>query len=179
MLVGGLVLVFSAVSAQGGPGVEWSVIAGGGGASSSGAVMLNDTLGQPIVGPSPSGGGTALDAGYWQQAFAPARIADLRASKATGLLKLDWSAVTLDTGGHAIAGVTYNVYHAADAPYFTPGAVYATGLTSPTFTDPDAGVIGNMAQDTYYVVRAVYNGLLAGPSNRAGAFAFGLMPGGP
>jgi hypothetical protein len=74
-------------------------------------------------------------------------------------------------------GGTYNVCHAQDTPYFTPGAACATGLTSPTFTDPDATVVGNTAHSTNYVVRAVYNGLLAGPSNRAGVFSFGLVAG--
>ena len=62
-------------------------------------------------------------------------------------------------------------------PSFAPGTPYKTGLTSPTFTDPDATVIGNTAHSTYYVVRAVYSGLLAAASDRVGVFSFGLVPG--
>jgi hypothetical protein len=50
--------------ATSGPAVDWQVVAGGGMPASGGAVTLNDTLGQPIVGAS-SGGDVALGAGYW------------------------------------------------------------------------------------------------------------------
>jgi len=57
------------VLAQGsGPAVGWWVVAGGSASSagSGGDVVLHDTLGQPLVGPSSSGGGeVALSAGYW------------------------------------------------------------------------------------------------------------------
>lgn len=55
--------------AQGsGPAVEWWVVAGGGASSdgTGGDIVLQDTLGQPIVGPSSGAGGqVALSAGYW------------------------------------------------------------------------------------------------------------------
>ena len=66
-LLCGLALILGgvAVLAQGStPIINWWVIAGGGGPSSGGSVALNDTLGQPIVGPS-SEGNVSLTAGYW------------------------------------------------------------------------------------------------------------------
>jgi hypothetical protein len=54
----GIVLAIS------GPAIGWQVIAGDGAPSSGGNVTINDTLGQPIIGPS-SGGNIALGAGYW------------------------------------------------------------------------------------------------------------------
>jgi hypothetical protein len=51
-----------------GPVVEWWVVAGGGASSdgTGGEGVLQDTLGQPIVGPSSGvGGHIALSAGYW------------------------------------------------------------------------------------------------------------------
>jgi len=171
-----LLLVTGGVSAQGGPAVPWWVVSGGGAASGGGTVTLNDTLGQPVVGDA-SGGEVTLRTGYLRPAAAPRTVTEVRASRSGSNLRLDWTAVALDTDGNSIAGVSYNVYRAQDAPYFTPGTAYETGLTSPTFVDPDTGVIGNTAHSTYYVVRAVYSGLLAAPSNRVGAFTFPLVPG--
>lgn len=66
------------VLAQGSrPAVDWWVVAGGGASAngSGGDVMLQDTLGQPIVGPSSSAGGqVALSAGYWTGAFTRYRV---------------------------------------------------------------------------------------------------------
>lgn len=58
----------SALAQGSGPAVDWWVIAGGGASSngSGGDVVLQDTLGQPIVGPSSGDGGqVTLSAGYW------------------------------------------------------------------------------------------------------------------
>lgn len=47
------------------PTIDWWAIAGGGGpASGSGGVTLNDTVGQPFIGPAVGISG-ALNAGYW------------------------------------------------------------------------------------------------------------------
>jgi hypothetical protein len=61
-----LVVVLSVVTgvAQGTPTINRWVISGEGAPSSGGSVTLNDTLGQPIIGPS-SGGNVSLRAGYW------------------------------------------------------------------------------------------------------------------
>jgi hypothetical protein len=69
-LVAALAVALLAVSvalAQGTPAIGWWVISGGGSPSSGGAITLNDTLGQPVVGSS-SGGNVSLGAGYWYSA---------------------------------------------------------------------------------------------------------------
>jgi hypothetical protein len=54
----------SAVAAQSGSaGVNWWVLASGGGSASGGQAVLRDVIGQPIVGPS-AGGSVVLNAGY-------------------------------------------------------------------------------------------------------------------
>lgn len=57
-------LVVGGTLAQGTAIIHRWVISGGGAPSSGGNVALNDTLGQPIIGPS-SGGNVWLGAGYW------------------------------------------------------------------------------------------------------------------
>ena len=44
--------------------VDWRVIAGGGGKTEGARVVLNGTIGQPIIGVS-YGSGLSLRAGYW------------------------------------------------------------------------------------------------------------------
>ena len=58
-------LIGSSVLAQGGAAINWWVFGGGGAPSSGGNVTLNDTLGEPIIGPSSNGGNVSLMAGYW------------------------------------------------------------------------------------------------------------------
>lgn len=60
-----------ALAQAGGPAIDWWVLAGGGAPATGDGdrVVLNDTLGQPIVGPSSGGGGRViLSAGYWSGA---------------------------------------------------------------------------------------------------------------
>jgi hypothetical protein len=47
------------------PTVEWWVFGSGGRTSSVGNITLNDTIGQPVIGPSSSGGDVSLESGYW------------------------------------------------------------------------------------------------------------------
>ena len=54
-----------ALAQGGGPAVDWWVIAGGGGPPGGTGVTLNDTLGQPVIGPSSGAGSIRLAAGYW------------------------------------------------------------------------------------------------------------------
>ena len=183
VLIAGLALLLTTAggaSAGSDPENPWWVIAGGGGSASGGNITLDDTLGEAIIGAS-AGDGVALDAGYWQQLYGPAAVTGLRAivviETSQRKVRLEWTAVGSDTVGHTIAGVTYNVYRDQNLPYFPPGASSATGLTSPTWTDPDATVLTLPAHGTYYVVEAVYNGLTAAPSNRVGACVFALVPG--
>jgi hypothetical protein len=58
-------LVVGAVVATSAPNASWNVMAGGGGKSTSGNIVLQDTIGQPIIGSS-SGGNINLNAGFWQ-----------------------------------------------------------------------------------------------------------------
>jgi hypothetical protein len=85
-LLGGLVLVLSAdessvvgrlatgALAQGSePVVDWWVVAGGGGESGEASkVVVNSTLGQPIIGPSSDS--VSLGAGYWYGAEGPTAV---------------------------------------------------------------------------------------------------------
>ena len=64
------VVVLAAVQQE----IGWDVIASGGGLSSGGNVQINDTLGQPIVGPA-QGDGVSLGAGYSYGAAAPSPTA--------------------------------------------------------------------------------------------------------
>jgi len=64
LAVVGVLLGAGGVLAQSGPAVEWWLIAGGGGPASGTGMALNDTLGQPIIGPA-SGVTVDLSAGYW------------------------------------------------------------------------------------------------------------------
>jgi hypothetical protein len=68
-----LLLAFGGLALAQGGAIDWWVIAGGGGPSSGTAVALNDTLGQPVIGPS-SGNGVSLGAGYWYGAQAPTAV---------------------------------------------------------------------------------------------------------
>ncbi|MFL7790903.1 MAG: hypothetical protein AB8I69_02090 [Anaerolineae bacterium] len=71
-LLGGLALA-TGVLAQGTVSVDWWVVAGGGGASSADEVVVNGTLGQPIIGPS-GDKSVALGAGYWYGAQGPTAV---------------------------------------------------------------------------------------------------------
>ena len=128
-----------------------------------------------------SGGDYELTQGFWVSippgAAAPQSITDLKASKASGKCRLDWSAVTQDLNGKPITGVTYSVYRAIGDPYFTPGAAYATGITATTYTDPDSTVLTDASKNAFYIVHALANGMESGDSNRVGTFVFDLVPG--
>jgi hypothetical protein len=63
-VLAGSLFAMSLALAQGTAAINRWVISGGGGPSSGGNVTFNDTLGQPIVGPS-SSGNVWLGAGYW------------------------------------------------------------------------------------------------------------------
>ena len=174
-----LLLAVSGVSAQGsGPVVDqsprdlmsqgdWWVISGGGAPSSGGNVTLNDTLGQPIVGPA-GGGSTALNAGYWP-CNTPAAVSGVAATKLnTTDVRLTWSG----TGA-------FDVWRGT-SPYFAPGATgslpIGDDVTSP-FTA--AGVLGNPAINYTFLVLAQNGCGASGPSNRTAEFDFSLTPGSP
>lgn len=60
-----LVLVPLLTHAQGGFGLSWWTVDGGGGIASGGSYTLTGTSGQPDAGPSLSGGGYAVAGGFW------------------------------------------------------------------------------------------------------------------
>ncbi|MBM4461677.1 MAG: hypothetical protein FJ011_28625 [Chloroflexi bacterium] len=168
-MIGLLVLLVAvgAVSAQGGPAVDWWVISGGGAPASGAGVTLNDTLGQPVIGPS-AGGSVALHAGYWPCNL-PAAVSDVVAAK------LNSSDVRLTWSGTGI----FDVWRGA-SPYFAPGdsgsLQIGDDVTSP-FTA--AGVLGNPAVNYTFLVLAQNGCGASGPSNRTGEFDFDLIPGSP
>jgi hypothetical protein len=163
-----LLLVVGGVGALGsGPAVDWWVISGGGAPSSGGNVALNDTLGQPVIGPA-SGGNVTLHAGYWPCNL-PAAVSDVVATKLTSAdVRLTWSG----------AGV-FDVWRGT-SPYFQPGDAgsvqIGAGVTSP-FTA--AGVLGDPAVNYSFLVLARNGCGASGPSNRTAEFDFGLTPGTP
>lgn len=53
--------------------INWWVLGGGGAPFSGGSVTLNDSLGQPISGPS-SGDNISLGAGYWSGNYGPTAV---------------------------------------------------------------------------------------------------------
>jgi hypothetical protein len=91
-VLGALALVTGVALAQGGAAIDWWVVAGGGEPSSGGDVALNDTLGQPIVGPSSGDGGLALGAGYWYGWPIPTAVelAWFTATPREGAIALAW-----------------------------------------------------------------------------------------
>ncbi len=68
-----LLLLAGAALAQGTLAIPWSVIGGGGGHAKAGAISLDGTLGQPVVGQI-GNLPHALCAGYWCGAGAEYRI---------------------------------------------------------------------------------------------------------
>jgi len=53
------------------PSINWDVVAGGGGYARSTAVVIGDTVGQPIIGFAQSGA-VEVGSGYWYGAGVPA-----------------------------------------------------------------------------------------------------------
>lgn len=106
----------------------------------------------------------------------PVATTDLAGTRAGGDLQLAWPAVTQNIVGGAMAPDHYVIYRRVDEPYFipSPADVIATPAT-PSFTD--SGVLGDPAHNYFYVVTAVDAlGTESAPSNRLGAFDFGLTP---
>jgi hypothetical protein len=66
LLIGAAMLVLAGVEAGGESySVDWSVIAGGGGASSNGQYAVTGTIGQPEAGLTMAGGPYSLTGGFW------------------------------------------------------------------------------------------------------------------
>lgn len=131
-----LVLTFTTFAQSGGTyTIQQSVIAGGGGTSSSGSLFsVTGTVGQAAAGANSSGGTYSVQGGFWT--FAP-----------VGLFTISGQ-VTLN--GSPLPGVTINL----TAP--TPGSTTTNASGAYTFTDLPAG--GN------YTVTPTLNGYIFNPS---------------
>ena len=105
----------------------------------------------------------------------PRSIPDLTASRDEGDLVLDWSAVTEDIKGQAISGVTYNVYRAANDPYFAPGGTPYAITSDSVFTDTAA--IGDPNIYYYVVTASDASGIESEISDRMGKFMRTIEPG--
>ena len=156
----------------GGPAVDWWVIAGGGGPSSGGSVFLNDTLGQPVVGPASGSGDVAHSAGYWTRCVAAA------AGVSAVAVTRDGNDVVL-TWGTDPNSAQYRVWIATD-PYFdpdNPGDV--TPVLWPASPYRDTGAAASL-ENHFYVLRGLNAcGAASASSGRVGEFTFGLTPGTP
>lgn len=167
-LIGAFLLATAVTFAQTGGGFDltWSTIDGGGGSSSGGSFVLNGTVGQPDAGEL-SGGDYALNGGFWQSAcVVPTAVANAAIQPDGGNVQLSWTSAAAD----------FNIYRAANDPYFTPGAVYANSSGSP-WTDPDGNVLGNITSNYTYLIRASSNCGESGDSQHLGEFDFGIVPG--
>ncbi|MBU0492105.1 MAG: hypothetical protein KKA73_22940 [Chloroflexi bacterium] len=132
-------LLAASIALAQGPDIDWAVIAGGGAPATGSGVALNDTLGQPIIGPSGSGPeAVSLGAGYWYGA-APTTAVTLHSFSADaqeGAIVLTWeTALEVDVLG-------FHVYR-ADAPgaeptRLTPALLPATGGPRYTYVDQTA-----------------------------------------
>ncbi len=74
LLLGVAGITSGAAQSAGAALIDWWVMAGGGNPASAGtetSLTINDTLGQPVIGPSASADGqVVLGAGYWSGAAA-------------------------------------------------------------------------------------------------------------
>jgi hypothetical protein len=159
-LIIGLLLILTAVVAlvpsrdvpvalASGEAITKWVIAGGGGSSSSGNITLQDTMGQPIIGPS-SGTSTGLYAGYWYALHDPTAVmlASLAVAPQSNALVLRWTTVT------EIGALGFNIYRATSRtgtqtklnPNLIPPRNLG-GLVEATYTYLDSNIV---VGTTYY-----------------------------
>lgn len=152
-----------ALAQSGGPyDLSWSTVDGGGYTfSTGGAYTLGGTAGQPDAG-ALSGGSYALSGGFWLCVTADVTAAGIAAGGGN---------VTLTCSAGEPAA---NIYRGQDAPYFTPGAVYAGGVSSGW---SDTGAAGDPAHNYTYIIRAQGDCGESADSRRLGEFDFALVPG--
>jgi uncharacterized repeat protein (TIGR01451 family) len=135
LLLGSLLLAASVWAATSAPAIDWWVLSAGGAPSSGGTVEMDDTLGQPVIGPS-AGADVALQAGYWYEhevglpALATAKAAQPSSAK-PGLTVT----YTIVVGNHGDAVAT-----GAVVSDVLPGEVTFTGPV--TLDPPGAGTVG-------------------------------------
>jgi hypothetical protein len=158
-----LLLLLPTLAQSGGPyDLSWSTVDGGGGTfSTGGSYILGGSIGQADAG-SLSGGSYAVSGGFWLCMAAEVTAAAIAGGGSD--ITLTWSA----------GEPTANIYRAQDAPYFTPGAVYAGGVSSGW---TDTGAAGNPALNYTYIIRARGGCGESADSQRLGEFDFTLVPG--
>ncbi len=154
----------------GGPAINWWVISGGGGPSSGPGVTLNDTLGQPVIGPAAGSGSLGLSAGYWVACTAAAAVMPVVTVTRGGAdVVLTWPANP--------ANARYQVWISTD-PTFDPddpGGVTPIVTTDVTYRDIGAAA---SLENHFYIVRGLNACGAPSPSSaRKGEFTFELTPG--
>jgi hypothetical protein len=83
------------------------------------------------------------------------------------------------TWDDSLESTSYNIYRAIDDPYFVPAGPAYGSTTSLTWTDPDSNVVGNLAENHYYLLRGANSCGETKVSKRMGVFDFAITPGGP
>lgn len=168
-----LLLVAGGVDALGGgPAVDWWVISGGGAPSNGTGVTLNDTLGQPIIGPGSGSGDITLNAGYRAACITAAAVMPV---VTVALDDPNVANVVLSWGTNP-ANAQYQVWVSTD-PYFDPDSV--TPILWPASPYRHTGAAADL-ENHFYVVRGLNPCAAAsGNSGRTGEFTFGLTPGMP
>jgi hypothetical protein len=107
----------------------------------------------------------------------PKAVSDLVGVRSGDDVQLAWSAVTQNILNHGIAAPQYRVYRKANDPYFTPAAGDLLATTADT-TYTDAGALGDVATNYFYVVTAVDgNGVESALSTRLGEIEFDIRAG--
>lgn len=130
---------------------------------------MSGTIGQPDVG-TLSGGDYVFNGGFWVGAAAPCVVAApvTTIGKVGDDVRLTWVGTS---------GISYNIFRAANDPYFIPGSIYAASVTSP-WTDPDDNELGEPGYSYYYLVLETDNNCgVTAVTPRVGAFNFGIIPG--
>jgi uncharacterized repeat protein (TIGR01451 family) len=118
------------------PEIGWWVLGSGGAPSSGGDVTMNDTLGQPVIGPS-SGGDVSLHAGYWYVHEAPLpQLAISKAAQPTSAKPgkpITYTIVVSNSGSVDATGATVSDALPAEVTFVGPV----------TLDPPGAGTVGS------------------------------------
>ncbi len=132
-----------------GESIDKWVIASGGGVSNGGNIVIQDTIGQPIIGTA-NGTATWWNDGFWYQVYKPTAVtlASFAATSQDGALLIRWSTAT------EINNLGFNLYRAI-SPVGMRTKLNASlipsqnlgGVTGATYTYTDQNVL---AGKTYY-----------------------------
>jgi hypothetical protein len=108
---------------------------------------------------------------------APPRAPQVTIAASGSAATLSWQPITLDVNDNPVTVTKYEVYRSL-SPFFSPsGAPYAV-VDAPATTFPDSGVLADVSQNYYYVVRALSAaGISSADSNRTGEFGYTLVKG--